>query len=70
MMGSKTLKYCDVCGTEYDYHDQYDGFSWSGHIRYRLYTPNGQIGNKVDLCPQHAKQVYELLGGIDEKLTR
>lgn len=65
-MSTKSISYCDVCHTEIKAGATNDkGEIWHGHVKYRIYTPeHGAQGDKIDLCVDHAEQVYKFLKSL------
>jgi len=62
-MSSITIHYCDLCGEQIKHQNEL-GENWSGHIKYRIYTPDGQKGEKIELCAEHAAEVYRFIKSL------
>lgn len=59
-MSTITLHYFDICRQQINpLNDQ--GQTCFGHLKHRIYTPDGQQGEKIELCDQHAEEVYRFI---------
>jgi len=56
-MSKHTITRCDICGAEIT--------GQVSHASYRAYLPNvGLAGEKMDLCADHAAEVYSAIETI------
>lgn len=62
-MGHKIQYICDVCGENINPPGVANG-GWGGHVTFRLITPEGGKGGKLQLCERHARTVHAFIDDL------